>query len=372
MLLIVLGMRVVYVAVNLITVFPVRGARDFGFDADGMWSLGCLFGACGVAAVSTRDRRLYTCQFLIAVVIVTWGCLLWPVFRMTSPGGLQGAGANLALSAGLALLLAVAAIVNLWTERHRGIALPGGWSSDYGRGKSTEASLLWPGFRVSFGAVALAVLLLTCYQLAVPVGVAGGDFRVSVLVALASTSVATWACFSLLSRSWSPNLADVTVGLFSWSLCCLAVSVVPAYPKPLAERYPVILNAMIVGLALAMASCTWLATSPRWRSQADKMRIIPAALIPHARRGACLSAVLAVTLGGLMALWPRLPSIAVPDDSMGRVTAGFGGNLFLLLAVLFSARRLESLALHILTFLAVASVAGFMLMRILPYSPQFG
>ena len=42
------------------------------------------------------------------------------------------------------------------------------------------------------------------------------------------------------------------------------------------------------------------------------------------------------------------------------------------LTVLWSARRLRSLTLRILTLLTVLSAAGFMLMRMLPYTPQFG
>ena len=150
------------------------------------------------------------------------------------------------------------------------------------------------------------------------------------------------------------------------------MSALPSYPQSTAERYPVIFNAMVVGLALAMALWTWLATL--WRRQLHEGIAGPTAgrLIPHTIRGAFLSAVLAVTIAGLMAVWPRLPSIAVPDDSLERVTAGFGGNLMLLLVVLWSARRLKKLTFHILTLLVVASAAGFMMMRMLPYSPHFG
>ncbi len=367
LLLVILGIRIVYVAVNLITVFPVAGAWDYGFDADGLWSLGCLFVACTIAGVSTGDKQLYTCQFLIAVAIVTWSSLLWPVFRMTSPGGLQGSGATLALTAGLALLLAVAAMINWWVVRR--------WcrpASPPDRAEAAEERLSWPGFHTGFTAVALVVLVLTFYQLAVPVGIAGVGFRVCALMGFGSASAAAWACFLLLSRSWSPNLADTAVGLTAPAVCCLAVAVVPAFPQSLAERYPVVLNAMIVGLAFATASCTWLATS-RWRMAGEGAdSLATERLTPHARRGALLSAALAVTLGGLMAVWPRLSSIAISDNSIGRISAGFGGNLILLLAVLWSARRLEGPAFQLLTLLTLASAAGFMMMRMLPYTPQFG
>ena len=72
-----------------------------------------------------------------------------------------------------------------------------------------------------------------------------------------------------------------------------------------------------------------------------------------------------------MAAWPRLRFVAVPDDSIGRVTAGFGAYLFLFLMMLVSSRRLKRLTFHILTFLVLASAVGFMKMRMYPYTPKF-
>ena len=84
--LVILGIRLVYVTVDLVTVFPVESARYYGYGPEGLWSLGYLFVSCAVALASTREQQLCTCQFLIAVMIVVWACLLPPVFRMTSPG----------------------------------------------------------------------------------------------------------------------------------------------------------------------------------------------------------------------------------------------------------------------------------------------
>jgi hypothetical protein len=110
-----------------------------------------------------------------------------------------------------------------------------------------------------------------------------------------------------------------------------------------------------------------------WRGQSpdDGVGAFKVALVPHAKRGAFINAVFAVSLGGLMALWPQLPAIAVPDDSIGRVTAGFGANLLLLLVVLWSARRLRRMTFHILSLFALGSTAGFMFIRMLPYALSF-
>ena len=364
--LVILGVRTVFVTVDLVTVFPVESARDYGFGPEGLWVLGCLFASSGVAIVSTREQQLYTCQFLIAVMIVVWACLLPPVFRMTSPGGWRGTGSTLVLTFSLACLLALAAAISAWTERRgQGVA---GTEAD----ESKAPRRRWSGFRVSAGMVALAVLLLGCYQLAVPVAVGNIGFRFSALVMSGSAGLAAWACFTLVSRFWSPNLADVGVGLASLALAGIAVSLVPSYPESLTERYPVIFNAMMVGLAVAAALCTWLATRRPRKPDEDRGATLEGRLIPHAKRGAFLSAVLAVAIGGLMAVWPRLPSIAIDDCSVGRVTAGFGANLLLLLVVTWSARRLKKTTLHVLSLLVVASAAGFMIMRMLSYSSQFG
>lgn len=91
----------------------------------------------------------------------------------------------------------------------------------------------------------------------------------------------------------------------------------------------------------------------------------------HFKRFAFLNAVLGLLVADLMSVWPRLRWIAIPDDSLGRVTAGFGVHLLLLLVLLWSARRLNLLTLHVLSVVAVLSSAGFLLVRAYPYTPQF-
>ena len=73
-----------------------------------------------------------------------------------------------------------------------------------------------------------------------------------------------------------------------------------------------------------------------------------------------------------MAIWPRIPWIAIPDASVRGVATGFGANLFLLLVLLWCSRRLKRLTFHILTILALVSAAGFMMMRMYPFTSQFG
>lgn len=365
-LLVILVLRVIYVVVDLANALPVRSIHDFGFSGDGLGSLACLFAACLLTFISTRATQLPTCLLLIAVMFAAWGSLLGPVFVFIPKGGLRATGATSTMAICLSLVLACSTAILSWSDRRRrrratgteSQALPG-------------APEIQHGFRISFVLVAVTVLLMVCYHLAVPIDLRDGSYRTVAMLSSASAALAAGACFSLLSKSWSYSLADVGVALMSTTICCLAVSAIPHYPESLAERYPVVFNAMIVGLALASALCTKLALV--WDRQVGDGNVRPTAgrLISHVKRGAFMSAVSAVALGGLMAIWPLLPAIAVADASMGRITAGFGADLFLLLVVLWSARRLRRMTFHVLVLLAVASAAGFMIMRMLPYTPRF-
>ncbi|UCE59828.1 MAG: hypothetical protein JSU63_20590 [Phycisphaerales bacterium] len=364
--LIILGIRTVYVLVDLIQAVPVEGAWDYGFGPEGLWTLGFLCASCAVALIATMERQLYTCQFLIIVMIATWASALLPVFHMTSPGGLRGAGMVLALALSLAVTLILAAWAQRWEAR------PGLRATPSNGEQVSVADQPWPGFRLSFTVVGVVVLLLACYRLAVPVDFSSHGFRVVALSLAASTALASWAGFTFLSRSFNRGLADVSFGLTSLTACGIAVAVLPSYPTPLAERYPVIFNALLVGLAASMGLCTWLATRTAAKPAQNSPGTLEDRLALRARRGAFLSGVLAVAVGCIMALWPQLPTIAVLDVTIGRVTAGFGGNLFLLLVALWSARRMRAGPFNVLTLLAAASAAGFMLMRMLSYSPRFG
>jgi hypothetical protein len=180
------------------------------------------------------------------------------------------------------------------------------------------------------------------------------------------------------------------MGLTSLALCGLATVVVPSKPSALAGRYPMIFNAMMVGLAVSTVLCTHLASV--WRSQPGDVRPVDVGkarqgrssrstdwkirptsrLAPYAQRFAFFNASLALVVGAVMAVWPRWPGIAPTDDSLGRVSAGVAANLFLLLVMLWCARRSNKLTFKILTVLTVVSTVGFVMVRMMPWSPRFG
>ena len=97
-----------------------------------------------------------------------------------------------------------------------------------------------------------------------------------------------------------------------------------------------------------------------------------ARFIPHAHRFAFLSAALALVAGALMTYWPRMPSIASMDHSLGRITAGFAAHLFLVLVMLWCSRQLRRLTYDLLTVLAVVSTAGFFIVRMGPFASRLG
>ena len=366
-LLFVLGIRLISLVIDLVTVLPPAGTQDYGFGPAGLWSWGILFGSGAIALLSTRKPPLYTAQLWLGALTVTWACLLPPVYRLAATGGLRQTGALSALMVSLAIILLLASTGNacMAGRRRRQPLLP----PDEGVAASAPER---PGFWMSCGILASVVILLASYHLAVPVALERGGFRLGALAVTVAGAVGAAACFAQVARAAAPKLGDAGMGLSSLFFCGLAVAVVPSRPQTLAERYPMVLNAMVVGLACALAGSTWVASlrGTRWRT--STVGALLGRLMPHAKRFAFLNAVLALTLAWLMALWPRFRSIGVSDGSIGRITAGFGANLFLLLVMLWAARRLKRLTFHLLTILALVSAAGFMTMRMLPFTPQFG
>lgn len=230
----------------------------------------------------------------------------------------------------------------------------------------------WPGFTLSVTIIAMTVILLTCYDLVVPIADSQGGFRLSALIVTISAALTALACFLLFGRTQHVHLAEAAMGLTSFAICSLATLAVPSKPTALAERYPMIFNAMIVGFAAATSVWTWLASV--WEQQLDDGRAwtTTGRLISHAKRFAFLNAALALLVSVVMAIWPRWPTVATMDDSFGRLTAGFSANLFLLLVMLWSSRRLRRFPLQVLTVATVVSAAGFLIIRILPSTPRYG
>ncbi len=357
-----LSIRLTYAALDTVNVRPSEGMQVFGFDAGGLWCLGFLFVGVSLFHSLTRDRQLMTCLYLIAATAEVWASLLLPVYLRTSNGGLESGGARHELQATMALFVCGAGVVANIRKRR---------SLTRSDSAAHDELLMPPGLRIVCGVQALFVLILVCYHAAVPLPLPYGGIPALAINGAISAICGSVGCI-LLSRSlWSLYLVDVALGLLAMALACAVMSVVPHWPVTMAERYPAALNAQMIGLALAVGVFTWLVDlgNRRHREGLTTSWVLQANSV--CRRFAFLSGALALTLGGLMAVWPRLRFVAIPDDSIGRVTAGFGAYLFLFLTMLVSSRRLKRLTLHILTLLVLACAVGFMMIRMYPYSPAF-
>ena len=359
---IVLVMRMIYVGVDIVHGYPWEYVRDYGFGPSGLGSLVLLFLSCAIGLASSGARHLATVQLWTTVLLTFWACLLYPPFQMNASGAFERTTSTLLLLASLSMVLAGAVLIQGWfAYQSRSDAEP-----------PTVSRNETPGFTASCGVLAIVIIVLTCYHLLVPVRIMWGGFRGSTLSVFVSATVAAGGGFLLLARSWSDNLADAALGLASLSLCALAMLAVPSLPASLSERYPMMFNAMIVGLTLATGVWTWLSCVRSPALDEGEPYTTAVQLIPHAQRFAFLSAALALVAGALMTYWPRMHSISGMDHSLGRITAGFAAHLFLVLVMLWCSRRLRRLTYHLLTVLAVVSMAGFMIVRMAPFASQLG
>ncbi len=357
-----LGIRLTYVALDTVNVRPSEGLQAFGFQAGGLWCFGLLFVGALLFRSVTRDRQLMTCLYLIATTAAVWASLLWPVYLRAPNGGLESGGATHALQATMALLVGGVGVV-AHARRTRNAT-----ASD---SAVADAVLTPPGLRIVCGVQALFVLILVCYHAAVPLPLAYGGIPASAVICTISALCGSFGCMVLSRSLWSVYFVDVAFGLLAMAWACAVMTVVPHWPLSMVERYPVAFTAQMIGLAIAVGAFTWLVGLGQRRHREGLTTSWVSRATGVTRRFAFLSGALALTLGGLLAAWPRLRFVAVPDDSIGRVTAGFGAYLFLFLMILVSSRRLKTLTFHILTILALASAVGFMMIRMYPYSSKF-
>ena len=133
-----------------------------------------------------------------------------------------------------------------------------------------------------------------------------------------------------------------------------------------------VFTALLIGFATGAGIWTWL--SILWRRSRDGVGppSTAARFLPCARRFAFLSAAMGMLIGAVLAIWPRWPGIAAMDHSLGRVTSGLSAYLFALLVLLWCSRQTGKMTFHILTALALVGAAGFLVVRRLPFTPQFG
>lgn len=359
---ILLTVRILQIGVEVVQHYPTRFMESVPFSASGVLTSVFVFAACGVRVLLGRDGRLVVPLFWLAVLSAGWVGASPVALETNSAGGFERTSVTVFLLGGVSAVLVVTVALGGVVSRRRL------WR--YVRENPdalAESQGYAPGLAISCICVALAVGFLVMFHLLVPVRTSG-SYRVTLLVTAVCAAGGALSCFALCGREWASGLGDAGFGLSTLAVAAGTSLFVPSHPEPLVDRYPQLFNAMIVGFAIATAWWTWL--SQVWYQQLDKGKAWTTAgrLIPHAKRFAFFSAALAFLSGMMMALWPRLPGISTMDHSYGRIAAGFSANLFLLLVMLWSSRRLRRVTFHLLTFLVIVSGAAFMVIRMLPFA----
>lgn len=366
LLTIVLGVRCTYVMVELLTVLPTSVPREYGFTRDGAGSLALLLIACAVGYGATAASALAVCMVVLAALIGTWLSLQAPTLYLSAAAGVTRSLGFTLLGLWFAVVLVFSAGMTFSSRRPRGA--PDSLNPPT-LGNQVHPSVGW---QLCTALLAVALIAHVTYALAVPLEVSGAGVRVAPLLGCVSAVIGSAACFALASRRHSGSMADAAFGLLALSLASAAVAAIPAFPPALVERYPVVFNAAIAGLAVAAALGAVLAHRWTQHAQADPDNAITVMFRAHAKRAIFICGAAALTIGGMMAFWPRLEGIATPDFSLPRVSAGFGANLLLFVVLLGCARRFQRPTYYVLAGLAFVSAAAFMVVRILPFTPRFG
>lgn len=361
---VVLATRVVRVAIDLNLGYPWPDPRNWGFSVYGLWSLGFLWVAVWASRRAREDSRLVVSQLASTMMIVTWACLVPPTYRVTPTGRFEQLPGTLLLLGLLAVaftgsmgLIRRTHSRSLWTALRED---PDGLAS---------LGPQYPGLSLAGGLLSLGCLLLVVYHLLVPVSiVSGGGYAITSIAVTVSAGIAALGAFLAVHREWDPYLADLALGLLSLSFAAGFTLFVPDSGNSLAARYPMLFNAIMVGLGCASALCGWLAIVWTQQRGEDGPWTTAGRLIPFMKRFAFLTAALALFVAALMTFWPTLPSVSVSDDSVGRVIAGVGAHVFLLGVVLWNARRLQRLTLHLLSVLTAVGLFAFVISRVFPYT----
>ena len=381
---VVLTMRLTFVTVDLAHGFPWSGYREYGFGSDGLWSLAMLFLSCAVSIFSTRDTRLVTCQVWLGVMLVLWSSMLQAPLARAATGGFERTGATMLLLVGLSAIVFATAVIlrgrDAWRQSGSAFRIGMIVASIMKRrtrpllnqGKPAPTVPSIPGVDLSVRILGVAVALLVCYHLLVPVKLPVGGSYGPGMVAAASAALVAWAGVLLAGTIRGRVSYDVTVGLGSLALCGLATLALPSPPGPLDARYPMVFNVLIVGLTTACAICLWAANRFGQHLAPNSSAEGSLWFLPAVKRFAFLNAAMAIQIALIMAIWPRLPTIATMDDSLGRVLAGLGANLALLCVVLACAVRQRRPAFHILTVMAMFTTGAFLWIRMLPYGSSTG
>jgi len=366
-LFLLLAVRLWYAVSEAISLRYPPVVPDLGVGSAGYWGFGLLVGAVVLFWVPTRDPRLVTCLYALVAAIAGWAALEWPVHGIGADGGLEAGGASYVMLGSTASMLGLVGAVRR----------PSRFASEWRRAEpasemaidGTETS---HGLHIPCGLQAVLLVLLVCYHVVVPIRPPWFDCRAAVMASSLAAALGALGCATFVRGPWCRLFIDAGLALVVLAIGSATLTVVPCRTIPLVQRYPETMNALMVGFTIAMGVITWAFMTGRHRRAEGDFWSFPAARVVDLQRFAFLSGALGLVAAGLMALWPRMRFVAVADDSIGRILAGFGAHLFMLLVMLICARRIKRRPFHLLALMAFASTIGFMLLRMYPYTPGFG
>jgi hypothetical protein len=316
--------------------------------AGGLWNVILLLTATLSWAASASRRQQPTISLILTALLVWWTSLMIP----SAVGTYQSTPAVLMplqpvwwnwtfqMQFGLAAVLLIAAVLQeanyrmprsrAWPDRLEDLRKP------YSR---------WPAYTQTESVVAAAILLLGVFQI-----VRRGPPSWELAIANSAVSlVAGVACLFMTYRRWSANTAALGMALLTLAAVTLACALAPLLGSPppaaaYAARLPVVYNAILFALAAMIALWSWLGRF--WEQQLlnGVAWTTTGRMIPYTHRTAYLLTALGVLVAFHMALWPRLVSSIVEDDSPGRLVAGISAILFLALITARNARQTDSAA----------------------------
>lgn len=328
----------------------------------GLVALGSLFTAALVFCSIRRESHQPAIVFMLAVLIGAW-------LSLAIPGPVRQIGSaaphlrtsrddwwlwlcGLHAMQGLLVLAALGLFERVrrrrlheWTERLEVLI---------------EGPPRWDGFFEAVCVVAASVLILGVMQI-----VRGSPpSRWMVLTSALASLAAGASCLTLCERRWNSNLFGLGAALIAAVCATLPLLALPPRSNvPLSARMPMVQTATLFGLAFA--AFLWLWLSRFWQQQLlEGVGWTTAGRgIPYARRTGFLVAALAVLVAYQIALWPTLPSVFAPDNSIGRWISGMTAIVILCFVMTRDARLSSSRAMAALTLAALGAAALFALAR---------
>jgi hypothetical protein len=226
----------------------------------------------------------------------------------------------------------------------------------------------WSRTAPSFDAVIIGtggvMLLLELFHLAWPVELSWGGHVTTSLVASAGTLLGAAGLLFLAARRWSPAAATLGLGLVTLGVTGLTPMLLGREPASLDQRYSGHWNVLLFGFSMMTAFWLWLAGV--WQQQLDGTAAwTPAgrllAILPRIGLGAGAMGVLTAFV---LAVWPRLVTLAPRGSGFDDVVLGVAGHLVLILVLLAAGRRWGRPAGIFLAAQATVSLVIFCVVRV--------